>query len=156
VFELTDAAVPVDVDATLEQNAASLALVYGLTPPRLTYRAGFGPPTETGGSTWRRFDTGAKLELRNDDPREKRVQAIIRVRNDGDQTVLAFNDANGTALGQTVVPHGEPQVTIGPFPLGSGTTTITVATASGRRLAIAADPLIQPLADYSATTQAAP
>jgi hypothetical protein len=156
VFELTDAAAPVDVDATLEQNAASLALVYGLKPPRLSYRAGFGPPTESGGSTWRRFGTAAKLELRNDDPRERRVQAIIRVRNDGDQTVLAFNGAGGAALGQTVVPHGEPQVTIGPFPLSIGTTTITLSTASGRSLSIAVDPLIQPLADYSATTQAAP
>lgn len=156
IYDLTSTAKPVDVDSVLEQNAASIAAVYGFRAPIPSYGTGFQTIKVGANRGWFSTANGAQFVLNNRDARVRRAQIILRTRNGGAGNPVALQTPDGTDVAQTFIPSGESQITLGPFSIGSGKSSYHLESSDSLRHLAVDMSLIQPLADFSVSVRANP
>lgn len=151
VYVLRSGTPPTDLDAVLEQNAVQIGLVQGLAAPRLIYESGFSSPGSN--ATQRTLHGIAELTLDNRDVNLKRVQIVLVAKGRSGPQLVTVTDAAGATLGNWTFGMQATQVTLGPFSIGQGRTTLKFAVSGGGTISIE-PPLVQPLADYSVSLRA--
>jgi hypothetical protein len=145
IYVLRKSVAPADLNQTLEQNAAEVALVQGLHAPTTVYR-GFGPSR----SGWRAVQPDAELLFGNRDVRLTRIQVIAHVRSPGGNSLVQLEDATGAVVASASVGTQDTQVTFGPFALPQGTSRWLLRFAPQQRpSALLGSVNVQPLANYS-------
>jgi hypothetical protein len=126
---LDDSVQPVDVDATLEQNAAALALTQGLPAPEVEV-------------------TGAEARLSWEDLRLRRVSLAAVVSSPKAPSTLEAVGEDGAVVGRVPIGTEPTPVSLGPMSVDDGSERLTFRTAEGNDVRV--DQLTaQPLADFS-------
>ena len=150
VFELRKGVKPVDLDALLEQQAVTLAVVQGMRIPELSFGGGFGPPsTREADRGWRRLDGDATFTLTHDAPNLRRAQIVVQGRGADRPRIVRLTSAAGEIVAQVEFGTQPTQVTLGPFPLPAGTSEFTLrADPPATGDVFVSSFLVQPLADF--------
>jgi hypothetical protein len=150
IFRVNSSVPPANLTSLLEENAASIALVQGLTPPTLEFGAGF--LAETGGSY--SLSNSGVIEMRNGDVNTARAQILIHAHATGGDRTIQLLDAAGRVLGSGSVGSGDTQVVLGPFTVPQGAQRLTLRTQPSGGNVVITSIQSQPLADFSVSLAA--
>lgn len=126
---LADSVQAVDLPATLEQNAAALALTQGLATPEVRL-------------------TGDEARLTWTDGRLRRVNLVFIARSPAGPSTLEVVGEDGTVVATAPVGVDATQLTLGPVGIDDGVERLTFRTAEGNELEVE-QLTLQPLADFS-------
>jgi hypothetical protein len=153
VYLLPTGAPPADLDQVLEQRAAEVASVEGLTKPSVSFGAPFHLIAEHGnGAGWHTLTGPGRLAFRNADPRLKRVSWTLDAMASEEPRTLELVDSSGRVRQEVAVGTTLTAIQLGPFPVGPGSTTYVLRTqdhaAKGWDVVLSPG-VLQPLADYS-------
>ena len=155
VFRLAEGVQPVDVDSTLEQNAAAIAAVQGLVAPSLELGPGFQPASAAAPDQPPfRVDRRGVVIVKNSDPNLRRAQIILVAAADEATARIRLVDGDDRALGVATVGSDPTQVILGPFPLRQGTENLFVETIGGRQTVTITSLSVQPLSDFTTSLRA--
>lgn len=149
---------PADLAAELERQRATIALVQGIHQPALRYESGFYDPELFNGTERRWLGDAGRLKVTTADAGNVyRLTGLAFSARRG--RVLELLDRDGRVVAQQSIPTAEVELSLGPFRLGKGRTTLLLRTKPGpERLApgdtriasVFFSPIsVQPLADYS-------
>ncbi len=148
VLRLDANVVPVDLDAVLEEQAANVALVRGLTPPAVTFGDGVSEPVARDADAFRTARDGATIEIQNDDPRVTRMQMIVKVRGIEAGGTLRLAHRDGSVVAEAPLSTDVAQIVVGPFAISFGMSSLTFRVDGPAAIEFA-QPQAQPLADFS-------
>ncbi|MFL5963602.1 MAG: hypothetical protein ACJ757_12000 [Gaiellaceae bacterium] len=144
VFVLRPTVQPANLDLVLQQNAASIGLVQGLTSPTITYH-GVSQSAKAG---WQSFASGAQMTFANDDPNLGHIQLVVHLQATKQPATVELIAPDGQVAGTAAVATGDTQVTFGPFSIPHGSSTYTLRVSPDQRVLLGAV-LVQPLAELS-------
>ena len=153
VYVLRKSTKPADLPALLNDRAAEVGLVEGLTPPVLSFVSGFSPPAVGGSQAgWRSLKGPGVFTLSNHDANTKRAQILLRAESPGVPRTLDVIDSSGNVVQKFTIGTGLTEVGLGPFPIGLGKSHFAMVTethaSTGPDLLVAPS-MVQVLADYS-------
>jgi hypothetical protein len=153
VYVLPTGTPPADIDQALEQRAAEVASVEGLTKPSVTFGAPFHLVAKHGnGAGWHTLTGPGRLQFRNRDPSLTRLSWTLDAMASEKPRTLELVDGSGRVLQSFEVGTTLTSVQLGPFRIGPGSTTYVLRTrdhaAKGWDVVLSPG-VLQPLADYS-------
>ena len=133
-LEIDPSVKPLDIGATLEQNAASIAAAQGLEVPTLSFD--------------RVVRGTGDLKLDNDDFRLRRVHLTVQATSSGAPRKLELLDQAGAVVGEWEIGTQLTEVGFGPLRLDGQSASYTFRTEPEGRVDIHSIGA-QPLADFS-------
>lgn len=151
-LELQQDVAPADVDVLLEQQAATLAAVQGLSAPSVTLRT----DTDSGPSSdgWYSITEAGSITLRWEDTRLRRVMLLIRAKGLASPQTLRILDDAGRVLAEGNVGAADTDLALGPIPVRGVEARWrlrTMPSPETRPALLIMRPVVQPLADFSVT-----
>ena len=153
VYVLPDGTPPADIDQVLEERAAEVGSVEGLTKPDVTFGTPFHLVAKHGnGAGWHTLTGPGRLEFHNHDQRLTRLSWTLDAMASEKPRTLELVDSSGRVRQKIAVGTALTAIQLGPFPIGLGSTTYVLRTqdhaAKGWDVVLSPG-VLQPLADYS-------